>query len=96
MVIPDIMGTAGEAESFSIVLYEMDRKAVVAETVESTASASVWSFRTPETGSENLSLLIYAGLRGKTENIGVRLENAELYDLTDTWPGMENFPETDF
>ncbi len=37
-----------------------------------------WTFQTPGNGSENLSLLIYAGIQGNTQNNGIEIKDLQL------------------
>lgn len=39
-----------------------------------------WTFSTPDSGTDELQLIFYAGIPGKTKNVSVEYKNAEVYE----------------
>ena len=83
LYVPDVRVTDGEAEAFSAALYDIETHKTVNETIMETEYCSrfgdcSWTFQTPWTGSENLRLIIYAGIAGETKGIGLQLPDVRL------------------
>ena len=85
MTIDDLEITEGSANGISVCLYDFD-----AETLYDTCCFDMnydikdkqyeWTFKTPEK-KRDIQLLIYAGRRGKTKEIGLKCTGITLEKL---------------
>lgn len=81
----DVLFTQEEAEGVVTALYNQTTKQLLSIGVFDLAygrqqGGFSWSFSTPDEGTDNLFLLFYAGMPGKTQNIGVQYQNVSLYE----------------
>lgn len=77
----------GEVEGIAILLYDRIKKQGISCAVFDLEYCKKhnefqWTFTTPETECENLQLLIYSGMPGKTHDISVLYEGINLYKAT--------------
>ena len=85
LYIPEIKVTAGATDAVSVALYNKETQKVVKETMFDINYCSEfkncrWTFETPKSGGENLQMLLYAGMRDNTENIGVICNDVQLFE----------------
>jgi len=79
----DVNFTTGGADGVTTALYNMTTKSYLAIKVYDIAycrenGGFQWVFRTPESGSDDLQLLFYAGTHNHNQNNGVVYQNVEL------------------
>jgi hypothetical protein len=82
----DIKITQGNTDGVSIVLYDFKKKKVINQDIfdiefcNKNNEGDRWAFKVPEEKSE-YSLLVYAGVCGKTKNVGVDYRGINVYLL---------------
>ncbi len=84
LTFDDVDFTAGGADGVTTALYNVTTKKLLAIKVYDVAycrkkSGFQWTFRTPESGTDELQLLFYAGTHDHNRNNGVVYQNIELY-----------------
>ncbi len=82
---PEISVTAGESDGVSVALYDSLNNKIINETVIDISYCNKygdceWTFQAPESGSRFSKLLIYAGIRGKTNSIGIDYDDVHLFE----------------
>ncbi len=85
VTFPEISVAAGESDGVSVALYDSLNEKIISETVLDVSYCRKygdceWTFRAPESGSRFSQLLIYAGIRGKTNSIGIDYDNVQLFE----------------
>lgn len=85
--ISEIIVTDGETDGITVALYDRDSKKIIAETILDISYCSQygdceWTFQAPESGSGSVQLIIYAGIRGKTDSVGITFPQFKLYERT--------------
>ena len=81
--IPKIIVEEGEPDGFTVGIYDFKNQRLVNQTIFDLDYCNKygdceWTFQTPE-DSNNIALLIYAGISGKTHNIALKFENIQLF-----------------
>lgn len=86
--IPKIIDNVGNADAFTVTLYDTVNKKMIDEFIFdidlcNRSGNCQWTFETPSEGSQNLRLLVYSGLSGQTKGNSLSFSDVSLvqYDV---------------